>query len=192
MNADRHTPTSPLSHRSPRRIAPVPQATHFGDLRHTGGTVPAIRWTTPEVLSRPGAYPRPTTVRAGRRAYATSKLAGIYLVHEWARRLPEGVDVLAYNPSLVLGTGLARDAGGASGFLMERVVPALALTPLADTPPVAGRRLADTVLGSTKADTGSYVHRTRVTPSSKESYDVDREAALWTWLERAAHPSPRV
>jgi NAD(P)-dependent dehydrogenase (short-subunit alcohol dehydrogenase family) len=59
---------------------------------------------TPEVLSRPGADARSTTVRAGRRAYATSKLGGIHLVHAWARRLPEGVDIVAYNPSLVIGT----------------------------------------------------------------------------------------
>lgn len=171
---------------TPARIVVTVSDAHFGDIRHAGGTFPAIRWTTPDLLSRPGAYPRPTTVRAGRHAYAASKLAGIYLVHEWARRLPAAVEILAYNPSLVIGTGLARDAGGASGFLMKHVVPALALTPLADTPPVAGRRLADTVLGSTKAATGSYIHRTRVTPSSRESYDVNREGALWTRLEQAA------
>ncbi|WP_380168410.1 SDR family NAD(P)-dependent oxidoreductase [Jannaschia sp. R86511] len=171
---------------TPARVVVTVSDAHFGDLRHTGGIFPPIRWSTPERLSEPGAHPRPTTGRAGRAAYATSKLAAVYLVHEWARRLPEGVDVVAYNPSLVIGTGLARDAGGASGWLMEHVVPALALTPLADTPPVAGRRLADTVLGTTRAATGSYVHRSRVAPSSDESYDVDREAALWTWLEQAA------
>lgn len=177
--------------RAPARTVVTVSDAHFGDLRHTGGTFPAIRWTTPELLSRPGAHPRPHAVRAGRHAYAVSKLAGIYLVHEWARRLPDGVDVIAYNPSLVIGTGLARDAGGASGFLMERVVPLLARTPLADTPPIAGRKLADAVLGSTRAASGSYVHRDRVTRSSRESYDVDREGALWTWLERAARTESR-
>lgn len=171
---------------TPARIVVTVSDAHFGDIRHTGGTFPRIRWTTPDALFRPGAYPRPTTVRAGRHAYATSKLGGIYLVHEWARRLPAGVDIVAYNPSLVIGTGLARDAGGASDFLMKHVMPALTLTPLVDTPPVAGRKLADTVLGSTRAATGSYVHRTRVTSSSNESYDVDREETLWTWLELEA------
>ncbi|MCD0446557.1 SDR family NAD(P)-dependent oxidoreductase [Glycomyces sp. A-F 0318] len=171
---------------APARIVVTVSDAHFGDLRHTGGTFPSTAWTTPDTLFRPGAYPRPGTVRAGRRAYATSKLGGIHLVHEWARRLPSGVDIVAYNPSLVIGTGLARDAGGASDFLMRRVVPALVLTPLVDTPPVAGRRLADVVLGDTAAATGSYVHRARVAASSKESYDAEREEALWTWLERAA------
>ncbi|ANY10503.1 short-chain dehydrogenase [Pseudonocardia sp. HH130630-07] len=172
--------------RAPARVVVTVSDAHFGDLRHTGGAFPATGWTSPDVLFRPGAYPRPTRVRAGRRAYATSKLGGIHLVHEWARRLPSGIDVVAHNPSLVIGTGLAREAGGASAFLMRYLVPALALTPLVDTPPVAGRRLADVVLGVTPAPTGSYVHRTRVTSSSRESYDAGREEELWAWLEQTA------
>lgn len=168
------------------RIVVTVSDAHFGDIRHTGGAFPATGWTTPDTLFRPGAYARSQTVRAGRRAYATSKLGGIHLVHEWARRLPKEVEIVAYNPSLVIGTGLARDAGGASDFLMRHVVPALVLTPLVDTPPAAGRKLADVILGNTAAATGSYIHRTRVTLSSKESYDADREEALWTWLENVA------
>ncbi|AOS61616.1 SDR family NAD(P)-dependent oxidoreductase [Actinoalloteichus hymeniacidonis] len=171
---------------TPARIVVTVSDAHFGDLRHTAGVFPATDWTTPEKLFRPGAYVRSTSVRAGRRAYATSKLGGIHLVHEWARRLPEGVDILAYNPSLVIGTGLAREAGGASDFVMKYLVPAFTLTPLVDTPPVAGRKLADVILGDTSAVTGSYIHRTRVAASSKESYDADREAELWAWLEKAA------
>jgi len=171
---------------APARVVVTVSDAHFGDLRHTAGTFPSTGWTTPEVLFRPGAYPRPTTVRAGRRAYATSKLGGIHLVHELARRLPAGVDIVAYNPSLVIGTGLARDAGGASDVLMRYVVPALALTPLVDTPSAAGRKLADAVLGRTVAPTGSYIHRAHVAASSTESYDAGREEELWTWLEDAA------
>ncbi|WP_224386378.1 SDR family NAD(P)-dependent oxidoreductase [Pseudonocardia sp. ICBG1293] len=172
--------------RRPARVVVTVSDAHFGDLRHTGGTFPSPRWTTPEVLFHPGAYPRSGTVRAGRRAYATSKLGGIHLVHEWARRLPDGVDIVAYNPSLVIGTGLARDAGGVSELLMRYVVPALAPTPLVDTPVAAGHKLADAVTGRTVAMTGAYLHRTTVTSSSMESYDSQRENALWTWLESAA------
>ncbi|WP_369055837.1 SDR family NAD(P)-dependent oxidoreductase [Kineococcus terrestris] len=172
--------------RAPARVVVTVSDAHFGDVRHAGGVFPRPRWTTPEALARPGGHPRPGSVRAGRRAYATSKLGGIHLVHEWARRLPAGVDVVAHNPGLVVGTGLARSAGGAAELVMGRVVPVLARTPLVRTPGVAGRELADVVLGSTPAPTGSYVHRARVAPSSRESYDPAREAELWTWLEAAA------
>ncbi|NJQ05428.1 SDR family NAD(P)-dependent oxidoreductase [Streptomyces lonarensis] len=167
------------------RIVVTVSDAHFGDLRHTGGIMPRPLWRGPEALFRPGAYPRSHRVRAGgRRAYATSKLGGIHLVHEWARRLPSGVDIVAYNPSLVTGTGLAERMGGPGRWAMSRVVPMFAATPLVDTPPQAGRRLADVVLGTTTAPTGSYVHRDRTMRSSVESYDAAREQELWAWLER--------
>jgi NAD(P)-dependent dehydrogenase (short-subunit alcohol dehydrogenase family) len=168
----------------PARIVVTVSDAHFGDLRHTGGTMPPPQWTDPQTVSRPGAFTDdPASIRAGRRAYVTSKLGGIYLVHEWARRLPVGADIVAYNPSLVLGTGLARDAGSQLQFAMKWIVPAFALTPLVETPPTAGRKLADAVLGDTRADTGTYIHRTRAMASSKESYNPGREGELWEWLE---------
>ncbi|MGO2049723.1 MAG: SDR family NAD(P)-dependent oxidoreductase [Microbacterium sp.] len=168
---------------APARIVITVSDAHFGDVRHTGGTMPAPHWALPEI-SRPGGFDRSENVRAGRRAYVTSKLGGVYLVHEWSRRLPDGVDIVSYNPSLVVGTGLARETGGAFPFLMKRVIPALTVTPLVDTPVPAGRKLADAVMGDTSASTGDYIHRERVMASSDESYDVDRERALWDWLER--------
>ncbi|MFB9471450.1 hypothetical protein ACFFR3_18155 [Nonomuraea salmonea] len=170
--------------RKPARIVVTVSDAHFGDLRHTGGTMPAPHWAGPEIVSRPGAFDRPARIRAGRRAYTTSKLGGIHLVHEWARRLPDGIDIVSYNPSLVSGTGLARDAGRTLQLVMTWIVPLLLVTPLVDTPRAAGGRLADVVLGRTHAPTGSYVHRDRVARSSAESYDAAREEELWDWLEQ--------
>lgn len=175
---------------APARIVITVSDAHFGDLRHTGGTMPAPRWALPEI-SRPGGFDRPARVRAGRRAYVTSKLGGIHLVHEWSRRLPDGVKIVSYNPSLVVGTGLARETGGAFPFLMSRVIPLLTVTPFVDTPIPAGRKLADAILGVTPAASGAYIHRTRTTPSSAESYDSTRERALWTWLEERAQSTDR-
>ncbi|MGO2110878.1 MAG: SDR family NAD(P)-dependent oxidoreductase [Pseudoclavibacter sp.] len=168
---------------APARIVVTVSDAHFGDLRHTGGTMPAPKWYVPET-SQPGAFAGSGNVRAGRRAYVTSKLGGLYLVHEWARRLPDGIDIVSYNPSLVVGTGLARETGGAFPFLMKRVIPLLTVTPLVDTPVPAGRKLTDAVLGVTPAATGAYIHRKQVMASSAESYDTDRERALWDWLEQ--------
>jgi len=167
---------------APARIVVTVSDAHFGDLRHTGGTMPAPRWSIPEI-SRPGAFEHSGGVRAGRRAYVTSKLGGIYLVHEWARRLPVGIDIVSYNPSLVIGTGLAREAGGAFPFLMNKIIPLLTVTRLVDTPGPAGKKLADAILGVTAAASGAYIHKTKAVQSSAESYDIDREHALVSWLE---------
>ncbi|BBH63337.1 putative dehydrogenase/reductase [Actinoplanes sp. OR16] len=168
---------------SPARIVLTNSGTHFGDLRHTYGLTPAPRWADPSVLALPGAFPSPATVAAGYTAYATSRLAAMYLVHEWARRLPHGVDIVAHSPGLVPATGHGRHAKPFARFLNDRVVPLLTLTPAIDNAATAGRRLAATVTGRTAAPSGSYVDRTRVTPSSNESYNVERERALWDYLE---------
>ncbi|KOU54860.1 short-chain dehydrogenase [Streptomyces sp. MMG1533] len=169
---------------APARIVITASDTHFGDFRHNLGMVPGPAWKSPDVLARTGAFPEPHTTVAGRTAYSTSKLAAVYLVHEYARRLPAGVEVVAYNPGFVPGTGLARNADPVSRFAMTRILPVLALTPFATSRSAAGRWLADVVLGATEAPTGSYVDRGRADRSSQESYDPQREAELWAAAER--------
>ncbi|MGW5723426.1 hypothetical protein ACWEVP_45175 [Amycolatopsis sp. NPDC003865] len=91
---------------APARIVLVGSDTHFGDFRHNLGMVPT-----------PLARPRPDqrTATDGRRAYSTSKLAVVYLVHALARRLPDGVDVYTFKPGLVPGTGLVHERARRSG-----------------------------------------------------------------------------
>ena len=173
---------------APSRIVVTVSDTHFGDFKHNLGMVPGPRWSAPELLARTGAFPRPGTVGAGRTAYSTSKLAAIHLVHEHARRLPPGVDIVSYNPAFVPGTDLARDANAAARFAMRRVLPAMALTPLATSRKAAGGYLADVALGRIEAPTGSYVDRGEVRRSSAESYDPGRERELWAEIERLAAP----
>jgi len=169
---------------APARIVITASDTHFGDFKHNMGMVPGPAWKSPDVLARTGAFPKPDTAAGGRTAYSTSKLAAIYLVHEYARRLPAGVDAVAYNPGFVPGTGLARNADPVSRFAMRRILPAMTLTPFATSRDAAGRYLADVVLGTTHAPTGSYVDRSRADRSSEESYDPRREGELWDAAER--------
>ncbi|MFF3327170.1 SDR family NAD(P)-dependent oxidoreductase [Streptomyces sp. NPDC002889] len=169
---------------APARIVITSSDTHFGDFKHNMGMVPGPAWKSPDVLARTCAFPKPATAVAGRTAYSTSKLAAIYLVHEYARRLPTGIDAVAYNPGFVPGTGLARNAGPVSRFAMRRILPVMTLTPFATSRNAAGRYLADVVLGTTQAPTGSYVDRSSVGRSSLESYDPRREGELWDAAER--------
>ncbi|MCX4770729.1 hypothetical protein OG322_15320 [Streptomyces sp. NBC_01260] len=60
----------------------------------------------------------------------------------------------------------------------------MTLTPFATSRNTAGRHLADVVLGTTPAPTGSCVDRGRVDRSSDESYDPRREDELWEAAER--------
>ena len=167
----------------PSRIVLTVSDAHFGDFRHNAGMMPAPSWQDPAGLARIRAFPEADTVTAGGTAYSTSKLAAIYLIHEYARRLPQGVDIVGYNPGFVPGTGLSRDAGAAVRFVGRRIMPLMTLTPMASSQKVAGQRLADVALGRVPAPSGSYIDRTRVERSSKESYDPDRERQLWEAVE---------
>lgn len=161
------------------RVVVTVSDTHFGDFRHNLGMVPGPRWQPVETLARVGAFPGPASTAAGRTAYSTSKLAAIYLIHEYARRRPATWTVAGYNPGLVPGTDLARDADAISRFAMRWIMPLMTLTPLATSPEVAGRLLADVLLGAVAAPRGAYIDRDKVTRSSPESYDPQRECEVW-------------
>ncbi len=175
---------------SSARIVITTSDTHFGDFKHNMGMVPGPVWREPSDLTRPGSADKAASVVAGRTAYATSKLAVVYLVHGLARRLPDGIEVFSFNPGLVPGTGLQRDAGAMTRFAFARIMPVMALTPYARSMQVSGADLAAAVVGPVPGPTGSYINGKAVEPSSPASYDPDREDALWTELRRiAGHPS---
>ncbi|WP_222120624.1 short-chain dehydrogenase [Paenarthrobacter nicotinovorans] len=169
---------------APATVVLTVSDTHFGDFRHNLGMVPGPRWLPPDLLARAGSFSNSASATAGRTAYSTSKLAAIYLMHEYARRIPVGVAVMGYNPGFVPGTDLARDAGSFSRFAMRRIMPLLTATPLATTPARAGRHLADVALGAIQASSGAYIDRNHVAQSSPESYNLEREQDTWNAVER--------
>ncbi|MGP5930487.1 SDR family NAD(P)-dependent oxidoreductase [Corynebacterium glyciniphilum] len=170
------------------RVVVTVSDTHVGDLRHNLGMVPGPRWLPTDILAHTGAFPPPGRTRAGRTAYSTSKLAAIYLLHEYARRFPTGPAVYGYNPGLVPGTGLTRDADVLSRFAMRWLMPALTVSPLATTSAKAGALLAEAVVGDIPAPSGAYIDRDHVADSSPESYDPDRERQLWDAVEHLTTP----
>jgi NAD(P)-dependent dehydrogenase (short-subunit alcohol dehydrogenase family) len=168
------------------RIVVTTSDTHFGDLAHNLGLVPGPVWRDPDVLARPATGAAAGTRKAGQTAYSTSKLAVVYWVHALARRLPEGTEVFSFNPGLVPGTGLARDFSAPGRFVFGRVMPLLVHTRFASTVATAGDHLAATALDPVPAGSGAYLNGRTPEPSSPESYDEDREEALWRTLDRLA------
>lgn len=173
---------------APATAVLVSSGTHWGTFRHNYRSMPPPRWRDVEQLATPGSAPGASTLFAGRQAYVTTKLALVYLVHEWARRLPRGVRVVGYDPGLVTGTDFARDFGRVGRFGYRVLLRPLSVLPLAASPRAAGERLAALVSGRLPAASGEYVELTKVTPSSPESYDEDRERELWAATERLLAP----
>ena len=160
------------------RIVITGSDVHFGDFKHNLGMIPAPQWSDPRTLSRPLEAGEPKAGN-GQMAYSTSKLGVLYLVHALIRRIPAGVDIYTFNPGLVPGTGLARDYGALGRWAWDTLMPLLRFTPFAMSAEQAGALLADAAVGPRPGETGSYIDRGTVVPSSAESHDRRREEQLW-------------
>ena len=170
----------------PARVVVVASGTHDPAQKTR---VPAPAWNNPVALSRgdlgsPAAADGPFT--RGQRLYATSKLANVYFTYALARRLPAGITANAFDPGLMPGTGLTREAPSPIRFIAEHVLPHAKpllrrfLIPNVHTVEESGASLARLLTDPTLADTtGKYFEGLREIRSSVESYDEGRAAELW-------------
>jgi NAD(P)-dependent dehydrogenase (short-subunit alcohol dehydrogenase family) len=100
-------------------------------------------------------------MRAGRRAYATSKLCNVMSAREMARRLSgrrDDIAVAAFDPGFTPGTGLARGYPGPAGWIFRHVLPSLVRrTDRVSTPANSGRLLAELITSDRYAGSrGTY------------------------------------
>jgi NAD(P)-dependent dehydrogenase (short-subunit alcohol dehydrogenase family) len=151
--------------------------------------VPPPAWNVPAALAKgelgPEAAKDDTNADVGRR-YSTSKLANMYFTYALTPRLPAGVTVNAFDPGLMPGTGLAREAPAFLRWLWFAVLPRmlpvlrLLLTKNVHTAKDSGAALArlihDPELATT---TGRYFEGLHEIRSSVASYDEARASELW-------------
>jgi light-dependent protochlorophyllide reductase len=169
----------------PARIIVVASDTH--DPRRLTG-MPHPAYTTADQL----AHPHPGEKIAGRRRYTTSKLCNMLFVYELDRRLEHGargITVNAFNPGLMPGSGLARDAGRVQQFAWRRIMPALRVLPQVRSPRESGVQLAR-LASDTEYDgvTGRYFDGARDVQSSRESYDLATARELWDGSDALVGP----
>lgn len=124
---------------------------------------------------------------AGRRRYTTSKLCNVYCTYEFARRLESSGDprlrsirVLAFDPGLMPGTGLARTYPPAMQFAWNYVLPVATLFMRnAHMPAKSGKRLADLATDFENLATAKYYSDGKEKRSSDLSYDLANAKELW-------------
>ena len=174
----------------PARVVFVSSGTH-DPAKKTGMPTPAFEEARKLAFPDPGAGAKPGP--NGPTRYTTSKLCNVLCAYELDRRLravgrstPEHpIDVFAFDPGLMPGTGLARDYGPALRFVWFKVGPAI--LPLlrwifgnVQTPGHSGKALARLVLDPALEGTGPrYFEVDREIRSSVESYDEVKAAGLW-------------
>jgi NAD(P)-dependent dehydrogenase (short-subunit alcohol dehydrogenase family) len=171
---------------SPARVVVVASGVH--DPAQKSG-VPAPAWNDPAGLARGQLGPAAASdnsLVSGQRRYSTSKLANVYFTYALARRLPPGVTANAFDPGLMPGTGLMREAPAPFRFVANHVLPhAIPLlrrvySPNVHTVQESGDALARLVTDpELAATTGRYFEGRRQIRSSNESYNDERAEELW-------------
>lgn len=108
----------------------------------------------------------------GARRYATSKLLTTTTALALAREVP-GVRVLCFDPGLMPGTGLAREATPAQRLFWGTAMRALAVLPFASTASASGRALARLVSDPPAVPSGTVLdHRLRPVVPSLRARDL--------------------
>ena len=179
----------------PGRIVLVSSGTHDPNeptARMIGGYAPRFRDV--QALACPNRFPNPaergeSAVLTGRHRYGTSKLCNLLCAYELARRLQAGAfgDVHhattanAFDPGLMPGTGLAREADALTRFAWNRLLPLLNDRVAGiNSVCVSGENLARLVLDpAVAALTGAYIVGQAEARSSDESYDQAKAQQLW-------------
>ncbi|KAI1288061.1 dehydrogenase/reductase [Xylaria venustula] len=169
------------------RIVVTSSGTH-DPAQHSG--LPDAIYTTAEEL----AHPPPAIANGpGRRHYANAKLANILWTYALHKRLSEkvpdrGISVNAFDPGLMPGTGLAREASAIERFAWDKVLPKI--TPILrkvytdniHKPSESAASLARLAISpETAGISGKYFEGRKEIPSSKDSYDEKKIEDLWHW-----------
>ncbi|KAI0552248.1 dehydrogenase/reductase [Xylaria curta] len=176
------------SHLAPKaRIVLTSSGTH--DPAMKSGLPDAI-YTTAEEL----AHPPPAIANGpGRRHYANSKLANIMWTYALHKRLNQkvpdrGITVNAFDPGLMPGTGLAREANALGRCVWEKVLPKV--TPVLKVlytdnihkPEESAASLVRLACSNETAGiSGKYFEGRKEISSSKDSYDEKKIDDLWQW-----------
>lgn len=171
------------------RIVITSSGTH--DPAQKSGLPDAV-YTSAEGLAHPSGK---MLTAPGRQHYTNTKLSNILYTYALDRRFrkinensPKQWTVTAFDPGLMPGTGLARDASAFLRFLWNSVMPRI--TPLlrlvvsknVHAPQDSGASLARLVIGhDVEGVSGVYFEGRKKIDSSKDSYVEAKQEDLWNW-----------
>lgn len=163
------------------RIINVASGVHKPELK-TG--VPVPHYTTAYDLAFPQDEPHLNWRHLGQVRYSTSKLCNVLFTYQLSEKLQKqgkNVQVNAFDPGMMPGTGLADDYPWYLQWVWKNIMPVSTLfSNRSNTPKQSGKVLADWAAHPKYADkNGSYFFVGGEEPSSQESYNKALQDDLW-------------
>ncbi|KAI6080441.1 NAD(P)-binding protein [Hypoxylon rubiginosum] len=170
------------------RVVVTSSGTH--DPAQTKNTFPHPDYISAEEL----AHPTTSAANPGRQRYAESKLANVLWTYALHRRLTQraaaesGIAVTAFDPGLMPGTGLAREANPVARWVWLHILPRLIplmrllLSPNVHTAHESGTNLARLAVGPEgEGQGGKYFEGPKPIKTSPASYEEAKQEDLWRW-----------
>ncbi|UOB17445.1 SDR family NAD(P)-dependent oxidoreductase [Abyssalbus ytuae] len=163
------------------KIFNVASGVHNPELK-TG--MPNPVYSSARKLAFPGSVDLKENLRKqGQIRYSTSKLCNILFTYKLADKYEQQathIQVFAFDPGMMPGTGLANDYPVIIRFLWKYIMPVQTLfNNRVNTPEQSGKILADWVLNNKTDKSSLYFYAGGEEPSSKLSYDKDLQENLW-------------
>lgn len=153
--------------------------------------IPDALYTSAAELAHPNAE---AAKNDGRQRYSTSKLCNVlwsYALDRRSKSAGKEWKINSFDPGLMPGTGLTRDAGPVVQFVWHHVLPRvlpvlrfLLRTPNIHTAAASGASLARLAIGEegdANGASGKYFEGRRAIKSSKPSYELAKQDDLWEW-----------
>lgn len=150
--------------------------------------VPYAKYISAGALAHPSGD---AVNNSGMQRYATSKLCNVLWMYALNRRLnliSRKLTVVAFDPGMMPGTGLAREAGPLFRFIWHSILPRLIpllrqIFPFSvHTVQESGKNLA--WVATQKSSSGVYVEARNQIRSSTASYDETKQEDLWQWTKK--------
>lgn len=160
------------------RITFTSSGTH-DPMKKTG--MPTPIYTNANLLAHPEKTIK-KDLKVGQTRYTTSKLCNIMTVYQLQNHLANtNINVNAFDPGLVPGTGLARNYPPFLKFIFHYVFKALILfVPNVNTAEKSGKRLANlTFTDKYKNAKGKYFEGEKEIKSSVDTYNLAFQKDLW-------------
>lgn len=148
--------------------------------------IPIPAYTSAEKLAFPDKQAHPKGLaHQGKERYSTSKLCNVLFTYKLSEKLlaeKSAIQVFAFDPGMMPGTGLADDYPVMMRFLWKNVLPIQTLFGnRVNTPKQSGKLLAEWILQNKNDKATAYFYVGGEEESSEESYDKNLQNDLWNF-----------